>query len=100
MKTLKLEKSIKWKLFLEKIKKDGDIIAFLPEIPANSGFIMSYQHTGQHGEASLNYYQDGTKKANNEEYQALLNEIKNIYDNEIIEVKQKINYDDLSKSWV
>lgn len=41
----------KIKVILRK-NKDGDMIAFLPEIPANYGNIMSYMHIGQHGEAS------------------------------------------------
>ena len=32
--------------------KNNDVIAFFPESRVNYGNIMSYMHTGQHGEAS------------------------------------------------
>ena len=30
----------------------GGVIALLPDVPANPGYVMSYEHVGQHGEAS------------------------------------------------
>ena len=39
------------KVIFRKFKKENDIIAFLPEVEANAGYVMSYQHVGQHGEA-------------------------------------------------
>lgn len=30
----------------------GNVIALLPDVPANPGYVMSYEHVGQHGEAS------------------------------------------------
>lgn len=89
---------------MEKVKvifrkdKDGEIIAFFPEIEANYGRILSYMHIGQHGEADLEYYQE-TKKATETEYQSLLTELKTIYDDCELIVKQKINYKDLRKAW-
>lgn len=41
-------------------KKDRDLIAFLPDEPANPGNVMSYMHIGQHGEASLEYMRECT----------------------------------------
>ena len=37
-----------------------NIIAFLPDVPANPGNVMSYEHLGQHGEASLEFYRYST----------------------------------------
>lgn len=89
---------------MEKVKviyrkdKDGEIIAFFPEIEANYGRILSYMHIGQHGEADLEFYQE-TKKATETEYQLLLTELKSVYNDYELIVKQKINYKDLRKAW-
>lgn len=79
-------------------KKGNDVIAFLPEIEVNRGNIMSYMHIGQHGEASYEFYTE-TKKATEEEYKPLLEELKQRYDDCILEVRQKLYYNDLIKSW-
>jgi hypothetical protein len=39
-------------------KKDRDLIAFLPDVPARPGMIMSFMHIGQHGEASKAFMYD------------------------------------------
>ena len=79
--------------------KEGNIIAFFPEIEVNYGNIMSYMHIGQHGEADYFCYKE-TKKADESEYNSLLNELKSIYDDCILVVKQRLCYDDLvNKAW-
>lgn len=80
--------------------KDGEIIAFMPEIPANYGKILSYMHIGQHGEADLEFYHE-TKKAAETEYKPLLEELKMIYEinNCKVVVKQKLYYKDLRNAW-
>lgn len=75
-----------------------EIVAFMPELPANYGRILSYMHIGQHGEADLGFYHE-TKKATAEEYNPLLKELKSIYDDCILVVKQKLYYKDLYKAW-
>ena len=75
-----------------------EVIAFFPEIEVNYGNIMSYMHVGQHGEASYEYYLN-TKKATEEEYKPLLKELKGIYIDYILNVKQRINHNDLVKAW-
>lgn len=75
-----------------------EIIAFFPEIEANYGNILSYMHIGQHSEASLEFYHS-TKKATEEEYKPLLNELKAIYDNCELVVRQKLNYKDVYEAW-
>ena len=78
--------------------KEGNIIAFLPELRVNHGNIMSYMHIGQHGEASLDFYYS-TTKANAQEYELLFNELKTIYNDCVLVVKQKLNYKNLLAAW-
>lgn len=79
--------------------KDGDIIAFFPETHAIYGNIMTYMHIGQHGEGSYEFYTT-TEKANEEEYKDLLSELRQIYNDCKLVVKQKLHYNDLTdKAW-
>lgn len=87
----------KVKVIFRKIK-DGQVIAFFPEFHVQRGNIMSYMHIGQHGEASLDFYYS-TKKANAQEYETLLNELKVVYDDCILTVRQKLSYKDLLTAW-
>ena len=84
-------------VLFRKDKHTNEIIAFLPEIPVNTGMIMSYMHIGQHDEAALSYYW-GTVKAYKEEYNDLYDELCEIYE-EKLRIKQRINYDLLRDSW-
>lgn len=97
----------KMKVIFRKDRKDGTIIAFFPECSANYGNIVCYQHIGQNGEASLEYYYS-TVKANPDEYEELYNEVKGIYGTSYakgdsvyeLDVKQRLCYDDLIyKAW-
>ena len=79
--------------------REGNIIAFLPELRVNRGNIMSYMYIGQHSEASYQFYTE-TKKADESAYNPLLEELKRIYDDCILVVKQRLCYDDLAnKAW-
>ena len=79
--------------------KEGNIIAFFPELRVNHGNIASYMHIGQRSEASYQFYTE-TKKADKSEYNSLLDELKRIYDDCILVVKQRLCYDDLvNKAW-
>ena len=79
--------------------KNNDVIAFFPEARVNYGNIMSYMHIGQHSEANYQFYTE-TKKADESEYNSLLDELKSIYDDCTLVVKQKLRYDDLVyKAW-
>ena len=69
--------------------KSGNIIAFFPEVTVNYGNIMSYMHIGLE-----------TKKTRVEEYNEILEELKRIYDDCELVVRQKIYYSDLRKAWV
>lgn len=75
-----------------------EVIAFMPEIPSNYGRIVCYAHMGQHSEADVEYYHN-TQKATEAEYKPLLMELKAIYDDCELMVRQKINYKDLRKAW-
>ena len=89
---------------MEKVKvifrktKSGEVIAFFPEFHVQRGNIMSYMHIGQHSEASLDFYYN-TKKASAQEYESLFNELKTIYDDCVLVVKQKMNYTELVNAW-
>ena len=87
----------KVKVIFRKIK-DGQVIAFFFFFFVQRENIMSYMHIGQHGEASLDFYYS-TKKANPQEYEPLLNELKAVYDDCILTVRQKLNYRDLLTAW-
>lgn len=80
-------------------KIDSDVVAFFPELPANPTCIMSYMHVGQHSEASLSFYH-ASKSATTEEYMLLLEELKGIYNDCELVVRQRMNYHDLTeKAW-
>lgn len=49
-------------------------VAFFPDVPANPGRVMSYEHTGQHSEASLDWYRS-TSPCPEGEYAWLLDEM-------------------------
>ena len=78
----------------------NDVTAFIygNGIPVRYGNIMCYQHVGQHGEASLDYY-NSTKPATPDEYADLLAELKSIYDDVNLVVRRKIDYDILRNEW-
>jgi len=54
---------------------DKDVIAFLLDVPAYSGFVMSYMHIGQHGDASLGFFKECKLVKN---YEALKEELESI----------------------
>ena len=89
---------------MEKVKvifrkeKNGDIVAFFPELKANYGRMVCYAHIGQHSEADVEYYWN-TQKAFENEYKPLLNELKAIYNDCILVVKHRLYYNDLTKAW-
>ena len=72
--------------------------AFLPDAPVRYGRIGNYAHIGQHSEASLEYYWK-SKKASPEQYAELYKELQRIYDDVILVIKQRLNYDILRKNW-
>lgn len=67
----------------KKTPDDGEVIAFFPQTihdgSCNPGCVMSYMHNGQHGEASLDFYEACTTCLE-EDYADLLHELEGIYD--------------------
>lgn len=97
---------------MEKLKvifkkdKENNVIGFFPELPANLGKIVCYEHIGQHREADIRYFHS-LKKASETEYAALLSELRSIYaeDNgecdppiELV-VRQRFSYADREKAY-
>ena len=85
-------------ILFRKDRKTNEVVAFIPESTVNYGHILSYMHIGQHSEASLQYYWE-TVKATEEEYKPLLKELKNIYDDEALVIKKRLNMDKLRSMW-
>jgi len=54
-----------------------ECIAFLLDVDANDGYVMSYMHVGQHGEASLDFFYD-CKPATPDQYADLMWELDSI----------------------
>jgi hypothetical protein len=67
----------------------GDVTAILPDVEANRGHIVCYDHIGQHSECSFGWYQE-TRAAKPTEYADLLAELQQIYDNELV-VRQRLS---------
>ena len=76
----------------KKTPDDGTVIAFFPETmhdgSCNPGNIMSYEHNGQHGEASIDFYKDCTP-CMEKDYASLLHELEGIYDDYKLVVVEK-----------
>lgn len=68
---------IVFRKYWNKWNKAWTPIAFMPDVEANPGNIMSYEHMGQHGEASMDYYWS-TKPCEPELYAPLLKELEGI----------------------
>lgn len=76
-----------------------EVVAFFPEAEVNYTRILTYMHIGQHNEADMRFYHESVK-ATEEEYRPLLEEIKTIYDDCELVIRQRINYHDLiDKAW-
>ncbi len=60
------------KVIFRKWKSNGDIIAFFPDLK-DGPYILSYEHIGQHGNASYPHPQ--TISVSPEEYKNLFNEL-------------------------
>lgn len=77
-------------LFKKSTVKDfeGVVIAFFPDAEANQNMILSYEHIGQHGEASIEFFRECIS-ASPQEYAELKNELENLcgYNLEILSNK-------------
>jgi hypothetical protein len=59
-------------------KDSGDVIATLPDVEANPGRVMMYEHVGQHGEGDWVTVRQLTRPASRDEYAPLLCELRSI----------------------
>ena len=69
------------RVILRRCKRWPSIVAFLPDVPANPGFVMSYEHVGQHSEASRGFYLKETTPLRDPlpyDALALLSELRNL----------------------
>ena len=76
-------------VFRKVITKDfyGDIIAVFPicwNRCSKDLDLASYEHVGQHGPCSLDFYRKNTKPASQSEYAELLSELRTIYDDLVV----------------
>ena len=82
----------------KKDRKDGTVVAFFPETmhdgSCNPGNIMSYEHNGQHGEASIDYFRE-CRPCSEDEYADLLAELEGIY-TDGLKVVKRIRYESVN----
>lgn len=60
------------KIIVRLCKSDKEPIVFIPSCSANPGMIMSWQHVGQHGDASIDFYRNDTIPAGEKEKEIAL----------------------------
>lgn len=60
-------------------KEGGGVIALLPDCEANRGMVQSYEHIGQHGEASRDIvYRTAPARSTDPDARELLHELRSI----------------------
>jgi len=84
------------KIIFRTDKNTGLVTAFFPDISANPGCIVSYEHLGQHAESDYGYYYENKRKATEEEYKGLFQELNSIYEGQLKIIWKKPK----NKSWV
>ena len=70
--------------------KDNEIIAFFPDT-LKEGVLTSYMHIGQHSDAVIDFY-SSCKKASENEYTELLNELINSVGYDDLKISHKLIY--------
>lgn len=75
----------------------GEVVAFFPTEPAdlNPFNCMSYQHTGQHGGASLEYYLNNTQPATQKQSNDLKIELESLGYN--LQIRKRFSINDFDK---
>jgi hypothetical protein len=64
------------RVIYRKWKDTGEVIAFLLDVDANPGFVVSYMHVGQHGEADYRLCLSRTVPAKPYEFSSLARELR------------------------
>jgi hypothetical protein len=72
-----MDELVETRVIFKVVEKWGDCVAFLLDCPANFGYVLSYMHIGQHGEASLDFFHE-CRLATEEEYKDLREELESI----------------------
>ena len=84
----------KVEVIFKKTPDDKTVIAFFPETlydgSCNPGMLMSYEHNGQHSEASIDFFRK-CKPCSEYEYASLLTELEQVYDDCRLVVKRRIS---------
>lgn len=65
----------------------GELVALFPDQPYGHGYILSYQHIGQHGAACPSLLREG-RYAKPSEYRALLCELQAYYKDSTLSVSR------------
>lgn len=87
------------RIIFRKDKETNEILAFIENGVARYGNILGYTHIGQHFESPVNYYKNATIKATEDEYKPLLEELKEVYGDYTIEIKKRLNMENLRDMW-
>lgn len=66
------------RVVFRRYRKEGDIIAILLDVAANPGYVVCYQHIGQHGEGKYWGIMADSRRAAPEEYAQLKKELEQI----------------------
>jgi len=69
--------------------RNGDVIALFPEVPGSPGFCSSFEHVGQHGDASYSGVICQTTPATPEEYADLKTELESAPYNYVLRVVKR-----------
>lgn len=62
-----------------RISKQGEVTAWLPDVPARLGYAAYYTHVGGHGEGYYQYHGVNERLATPTEYADLLTELRQTY---------------------
>lgn len=75
-----------------------EVLAFFPWVSATTGNIMSYDHAGQHGEASYDFFLKNCSPCSENEYGPLKKELESLFGYRFKIVK-RIAKKDREKAW-
>jgi hypothetical protein len=69
------DKTVETRVIFKKF--DGQVSAFLLDLDANPGYVVSYAHIGQHSDASIEFFYD-CEPAKESEYSDLKEELESM----------------------
>ncbi len=81
-------------------KETGEVVLFINDAPARPDHVLCYAHVGQHSEAALTYYTNGTRAPHDtSECAALLREYEQQPPRARLIVRRYLNRALLRKQW-